>query len=66
MGKWKKNLKMYFNPKYLEGTMDWESGESVRGKLLYCCEDGMKMSRDNDPFYFVDEHYPQDNGFYES
>ena len=23
MGKWKRELKMYFNPKYLEGKLDW-------------------------------------------
>jgi hypothetical protein len=54
-----------YNPEYLKGEMDWESGEPIQGKILWCCEDGMKMSRDNDPFYFEDEHYPEDNGFYE-
>jgi hypothetical protein len=45
--------------------MDWNSGEPIRGKVLQCCLHGMQMSRDNDPFYFKDEHYPEDDGFYE-
>jgi len=46
--------------------MDWESGEPVSGICLECCKEGYEMSRDNDPFYFVDEHYPEDDGLYES
>jgi hypothetical protein len=33
---------MFFNPKYLEGTMDWESAQSVSGRVLQCCEDGKR------------------------
>jgi hypothetical protein len=35
MGKFRKELKMYFNPKYLDGTTDWDSGETVRGQCYY-------------------------------
>jgi hypothetical protein len=65
LGTFRKELKPYFNPKYLSGTMDWDSGEPVR-EVLRCCLHGMEMSRDIDPFYFKDEHYPEDDGFYES
>jgi len=64
--KFRRELKPYFNPNYLKGTMDWDSGEPVRGRVLNCCANGHEVSRDNDPFYFKDEHYPGDNGFYES
>jgi hypothetical protein len=31
--------------------------------VLACCSLGYQMSRDNDPFYCVDEHYPEDAGY---
>jgi hypothetical protein len=64
MGKWKKDLKMYFNTKYLNGTMDWESGESIRVKVLECCKDGEYMSDRRTPMYFYYARYPERNGFY--
>lgn len=35
MGKFKRELKPCFNPKYIKGETDWNSGGPIRGRAVY-------------------------------
>lgn len=59
MGKWKRRLQV--DPEWDFKTK--AEGGAERKRLLRCCPCALDVSP-HLPHWFIDKHYPEDNGFY--